>query len=137
MRILLVSVLLVVLAGPPVVAAEPVLLFDVTMTNGQPYVSLMSVANAFRAGLRISTRERAVNLEYEGREASLGEGTILTLGRQLVVLSASPYWSGNELYVPLDAVQKIFYVHVRWRLQTRQVVFSPVRPSEAGNSVQP
>lgn len=129
--------LLTLLLTLPVVALETALLFDVTMTNGQPYVSLMSVANAFHAGLRTMARERSVSIAYEGREASLSEGTVLTVGRQLIVLSASPYWRGEELFVPLDAVQKIFYVNVRWRLQTQQVVFSRVGLAErANNSLQ-
>lgn len=101
------------------------MLLDVTMTNGQPYVSLMSVARGFNAGLEVVPDARAVKLAYGNREASLTDGTVLTLNRQLVILSTAPYWRGEEMFVPLDAVQKIFGVNVRWRLRTQQVVFSP------------
>lgn len=132
-RLLLLLALVLLLDSQPL-AAETGLLFDVTMTNGQPYVSLMSVAHAFNAPMRVLSRDRAVNLEYGGREAALSEGTILLLNRQMVVLSTSPYWRGGELFVPLDAVQKIFYVNIRWRLQTQQVVFSPAEPPRAAST---
>ncbi|MBW4698780.1 MAG: copper amine oxidase N-terminal domain-containing protein [Aphanocapsa lilacina HA4352-LM1] len=103
-------------------------LFAVTMRRGQPFVSLMSVAQAFQANLRIIPDERAVNLQFDNQEASITDGTVLTLNRQLVVLSVAPYWRGGELFVPLDAVQKIFYVTVHWRIHTRQVAFSPALP---------
>ncbi|AGY60519.1 stalk domain-containing protein [Gloeobacter kilaueensis] len=111
------------LGGWPLLADD--LPFDVTMSRGQPYVSLMAVAQAFRANLRVLPADRAVNLQFANQEASISDGTVLTLNRQLIVLSVAPYWRGEELYVPLDAVQKIFYVTVHWRIHTRQVTFSP------------
>lgn len=125
--ILLVHLALLTMAAelPPNIAELPP--FDVVMTNGQPYVSLMSVAQAFGAGIRITPSARSVNLRFSNQEASLTDGTVLTMNRQLVILSVAPYWQGDELFVPLDAVQKIFYVTVRWRIRTQQVVFQPVR----------
>lgn len=110
--------------------ADELPVFDVTMSRGQPFVSLMSVAQAFKANLRILPSERAVYIEYGDQEASVTDGTVLTVNRQLVVLSVAPYWRGGELFVPLDAVQKIFYVTVHWRIHTRQAAFSSSRPQE-------
>jgi hypothetical protein len=106
-----------------VVVSEPVLLLDVTMTDGQPYVSLMAVADRLKAKLEVLAEERVVRLIYGDLQASIGENTLLNVNQQLVLLSIPPYWSKNEMFVPLDAVQKIFYADIRWRIQTKQVVF--------------
>ncbi|MBC7880813.1 MAG: hypothetical protein H7Y37_05715 [Anaerolineae bacterium] len=111
------------MAEPTAVASEPVILLDVTMTDGQPYVSLMDVANRLKAKLEVLAEERVVRLIYGDLQASIGENALLSVNQQLVLLSIPPYWSKDEMFVPLDAVQKIFYADIRWRIQTRQVVF--------------
>jgi hypothetical protein len=119
-------------AEPVVMASEPVLLLDVTMTDDQPYVSLMAVAERLKARLEVTSEDKVVRLFYGNLQASIGEGTLLHVNQQLVLLSIPPYWSHNELFVPLDAVQKIFYADIRWRIQTKQVVFLlPQRLGEA------
>jgi len=112
-----------VVAEPVAVASEPVILLDVTMTDGQPYVSLMAVADRLKAKLEVLADEKVVRLVYGDLQASIGEHSLLNVNQQLVLLSIPPYWSKDEMFVPLDAVQKIFYADIRWRIQTRQVVF--------------
>jgi hypothetical protein len=94
--------------------------------DGQPYVQLTPVAKALQAVYQSSPENHTFNVYYQGRDTSLGEGPTVLLGNQWVPLSVSPYWDGSELLVPLDAIQKIFVVNIRWRLQAQQVVFTPI-----------
>jgi hypothetical protein len=96
--------------------------------NGQPYVQLTPIAKALQAVYQSSPENHTFNVYYQGRDTSLGEGPTVLLGDQWVPLSVSPYWDGSELLVPLDAIQKIFVVNIRWRLQARQAVFTPIPP---------
>jgi Copper amine oxidase N-terminal domain len=118
--------LLSAFGGTPLALAEWSLTVPVETVNGQPYVQLTPVAQALKATYQSSPENHTFNVYYQGRDTAIGEGPTVLLGNQWVPLSVSPYWQGSELMVPLDAVQKIFVVHIRWRLQTRQVVFTPV-----------
>ena len=112
--------------GTHLAFAQWSLTMPIETINGQPYVQLTPVAEALKASYQSNPENHTFTVYYQGRDTSLGEGSIVLLGDQWVPLSVSPYWDGSELLVPLDAIQKIFVVNIRWRLRSRQVVFTPV-----------
>jgi hypothetical protein len=117
--------------GAQIAFAQWSLTMPIETINGQPYVQLTPVAEALKATYQSNPENHTFTVYYQGRDTSLGEGSIVLLGNQWVPLSVRPYWDGSELLVPLDAIQKIFVVNIRWRLQARQVVFTPLLPSDA------
>jgi hypothetical protein len=114
--------------GTQLVLAQWSVTMPIETINGQPYVQLTPVAEALKASYRSNPENHTFTVYYQGRDTSIGEGSIVLLGDQWVPLSVRPYWDGSELMVPLDAIQKIFVVNIRWRLQSRQVVFTPAIP---------
>jgi Copper amine oxidase N-terminal domain len=112
--------------GAQMALAQWSMTVPIETVNGQPYVQLTPIASALKAEYHSSPENHTFNVYYQGRDTSLGEGPTVLLGDQWVPLSVSPYWEGSELMVPLDAIQKIFVVNIRWRLQARQVVFTPL-----------
>jgi Copper amine oxidase N-terminal domain len=120
-----------VFGGTPLALAQSVTM-PVETIDGQPYVPLTPIASALKAEYHSSPENHTFNVYYQGRDTSIGEGPVVLLGDQWVPLSVSPYWDGAELLVPLDAIQKIFVVNIRWRLQARQAVFTPILPSKRG-----
>jgi hypothetical protein len=111
--------------GTQLVLAQWSVTMPIETINGQPYVQLTPVAEALKATYQSNPENHTFTVYYQGRDTSIGEGSIVLLGDQWVPLSVRPYWDGSELMVPLDAIQKIFVVNIRWRLQSRQVVFTP------------
>ena len=116
------------LGGAPLALAQWSVTMPIETIDGQPYVQLTPVAKALKANYQSSPENHTFTVYYRGRDTSLGEGPTVLLGNQWVPLSVSPYWDGSELLVPLDAIQKIFVVNVRWRLRAQQVVFTPIPP---------
>ncbi|WP_218082030.1 stalk domain-containing protein [Anthocerotibacter panamensis] len=112
------------LLGAAPVGAGWSLTLDVTMYQGQPYILLTQMIRQLGLTYQISPEPRSLLLTYGGREVSITNGPVMVISEQLIPLSTRPYWQGGDLWVPLDAVQKIFYVRVNWRVRTQEATFT-------------
>ncbi len=100
---------------------------DVMTAEGQPYVPLVKIARSLGLTYRV-TPDQALNFTYQGRDVAISAHPIAVISDQFIPLSVHPYWQGSELWVPLDAIQKIFAVQVNWHIHTQEAVFSTVAP---------
>ncbi len=110
--------------APQPVNADWSITVDVDLRRGQPYIPLVHMTQSLGLNYQINPDSKALNFSYRGREVAISDQPVMLISEQLIPLSVKPYWQGPELWVPLDAVQKIFYVHVNWRMRTREVIFS-------------
>lgn len=97
---------------------------DVTMQQGQPYVPLVTMARSLGLAYQISPELTSLQFKYADREVSVGNAAIMLVSNQFIPLSTKPYWQGQELWVPLDAVQKIFSARINWHVRAQEVVFT-------------
>jgi len=97
---------------------------DVTMQKGQPYVPLVMMARSLGLSYQISPEPSSLLFSYSGRQVSISGNMVMLVSEQLIPLSVRPYWQGQELWVPLDAIQKIFYARVNWHVRTQEAVFT-------------